>query len=379
MSKIQDSSITLQDITTPSSSNKISEQKTHDKEESLETIGFFEKYLTAWVLVCMAVGIAIGHFIPSIPSNLQKLSIAEVSLPIAVLVWGMILPMMMQIDFASLRQVWRSPRAIFLTTGINYLVQPFVMYGLATLFFYVIFRKWLTAFEADQYVAGAVILGGSPCTAMVFVWSVLVNGDPSYTLTQVAVNDLLILILFSPTVKLLLKVSNVEIPWVTLLLSVGVFVLIPLLFGTIARFLILRFKSAEYLNEKVLPKIKPFTICALLLTLILIFMFQADAIISHPINMLMIAVPVTLMTCITWSLAYGLAYLIKLPANIAGPASMIAGSNFFELAVAVTISLFGPKDPSVLVTTVGVLVEVPVMLSLCFVCNRTKWLFARNE
>uniref|UniRef100_A0A914VKH3 Arsenical-resistance protein n=1 Tax=Plectus sambesii TaxID=2011161 RepID=A0A914VKH3_9BILA len=235
MSKIQDSSITLQDVTTPSSSNKISEQQTHDKEESREAIGFFEKYLTAWVLVCMAVGIAIGHFIPSIPSNLQKLSIAEVSLPIAVLVWGMILPMMIQIDFASLRQVWRSPRAIFLTTGINYLVQPFVMYGLATLFFYVIFRKWLTAFEADQYVAGAVILGGSPCTAMVFVWSVLVNGDPSYTLTQVAVNDLLILILFSPTVKLLLKVSNVEIPWVTLLLSVGVFVLVPLLLGAIAR------------------------------------------------------------------------------------------------------------------------------------------------
>uniref|UniRef100_A0A914UWN2 Arsenical-resistance protein n=1 Tax=Plectus sambesii TaxID=2011161 RepID=A0A914UWN2_9BILA len=379
MSKIQDSSIALQDVATPCSLDKISEQEIHDEEQPRDAIGFFEKYLTAWVLVCMAAGIAIGHYIPSIPTNLQKLSFAGVSLPIAVLIWGMIFPMMMQIDFASLRQVWRSPRAIFLTTGINYLVQPFVMYGLATLFFYVIFRKWLTAFEADQYVAGAVIVGGCPCTTMVFVWSVLVNGDPSYTLTQVAVNDLLILILYSPIVKLLLKVSSVDIPSMTLLITVAIFVLVPLLLGITARFLILRFKSAEFLNQKVLPKIKPFTVCALLLTLILIFMFQADAIISHPINMLLIAVPLTLLTWSVWSLAYGLAYLIKLPANIAGPASLIAGSHFFELAVAVTISLFGPKDPSVLVTVVAALVEVPVMLSLCFLCNRTQSLFARNQ
>ncbi|MDD4367612.1 MAG: ACR3 family arsenite efflux transporter [Oscillospiraceae bacterium] len=343
--------------------------------EKTQGIGFFEKYLSVWVLLCMAAGILIGKFLPGIPTVLEKLQLAGQNLPIAVLIWIMIYPMMIKIDFQSIKNVGKHPIGILISSGSSWLIKPFLMFGLATLFFKVIFSAFLPADLAQNFVTGAVLLGTAPCTAMVFVWSHLSKGDPAHTLVQVSVNDLLILVLFVPLVQLLLGVNNVHIPWDTLVFSIILFVVIPLAGGALTRFLMIRRKGEQYLNEKFLPKFDGITTLGLLLTLVIIFSFQGDIILEQPLYVLLIAVPLILQNLISSSFTYLLCKWTKQPHNIAAPASLIAASDFFELSVAVAISLFGPDSPVVLACTVGVLTEVPVMLLLVRFINKTRHWF----
>lgn len=343
--------------------------------EKTQGIGFFEKYLSVWVLLCMAAGIMIGKFLPGIPTVLEKLQLAGQNLPIAVLIWIMIYPMMIKIDFQSIKNVGKHPIGILISSGSSWLIKPFLMFGLATLFFKVIFSAFLPADLAQNFVTGAVLLGTAPCTAMVFVWSHLSKGDPAHTLVQVSVNDLLILVLFVPLVQLLLGVNNVHIPWDTLVFSIILFVVIPLAGGALTRFLMIRRKGEQYLNEKFLPKFDGITTLGLLLTLVIIFSFQGDIILEQPLYVLLIAVPLILQNLISSSFTYLLCKWTKQPHNIAAPASLIAASDFFELSVAVAISLFGPDSPVVLACTVGVLTEVPVMLLLVRFINKTRHWF----
>ena len=344
-------------------------------KEKTQGIGFFEKYLSVWVLLCMAAGILIGKFLPGIPTVLEKLQFAGQNLPIAVLIWIMIYPMMIKIDFQSIKNVGKHPMGILISSGSSWLIKPFLMFGLATLFFKVIFSAFLPADLAQNFVTGAVLLGTAPCTAMVFVWSHLCKGDPAHTLVQVSVNDLLILVLFVPLVQLLLGVNNVHIPWDTLVFSIILFVVIPLVGGALTRFLMIRRKGEQYLNEKFLPKFDGITTLGLLLTLVIIFSFQGDIILEQPLYVLLIAVPLILQNLISSSFTYLLCKWTKQPHNIAAPASLIAASDFFELSVAVAISLFGPDSPVVLACTVGVLTEVPVMLLLVRFINKTRHWF----
>ena len=343
--------------------------------EKTQGIGFFEKYLSVWVLLCMAAGILIGKFLPGIPTVLEKLQLAGQNLPIAVLIWIMIYPMMIKIDFQSIKNVGKHPIGILISSGSSWLIKPFLMFGLATLFFKVIFSAFLPADLAQNFVTGAVLLGTAPCTAMVFVWSHLSKGDPAHTLVQVSVNDLLILVLFVPLVQLLLGVNNVHIPWDTLVFSIILFVVIPLAGGALTRFLMIRRKGEQYLNEKFLPKFDGITTLGLLLTLVIIFSFQGDIILEQPLYVLLIAVPLILQNLISSSFTYLLCKWTKQPHNIAAPASLIAASDFFEFSVAVAISLFGPDSPVVLACTVGVLTEVPVMLLLVRFINKTRHWF----
>ena len=307
-----------------------------------KAIGFFQKYLTVWVLLCMGVGVLIGHF----------------------LIWLMIFPMMLKIDFTSIKQVGKQPKGLFLTWVVNWLIKPFTMFGIASLFFYVIFKSVIPAELAKDYLAGAVLLGAAPCTAMVFVWSSLAKGNPAYTLVQVATNDLIILIAFVPIVALLLGVGGFTIPWGTLILSIVLFVVVPLLLATVTRIIVVKKKGVQYLDEKVVPKFSPFTSIGLLVMLVLLFTMQAELIISNPVHILLIAVPLILQTFVIFGISFCGAKLLKLPFDIAAPAGFIGASNFFELAVAVAISLF-PLNPAVsLATVVGVLTEVPIMLIL---------------
>jgi len=334
-------------------------------------ISFFEKYLTFWVILCMAVGIFIGKYMPFIPEFLGRFEYANVSIPIAVLIWIMIYPMMMKVDFQSVKDVGKNPKGLALTWVTNWLIKPFTMYGIAALFFYVIFKELLPPDMARAYLAGAVLLGAAPCTAMVFVWSHLTRGNPAYTVVQVATNDLIILIAFTPIVAFLLGVSGVTVPWTTLLLSVVLFVVIPLTAGVLTRMNVIRKKGAEYFTHSFIPKFDNITITGLLLTLVIIFSFQGDIILENPLHILLIAVPLTIQTCFIFFIAYMGAKILKLPHSIAAPAGMIGASNFFELAVAVAISLFGATSPVALATIVGVLVEVPVMLLLVKFANHT--------
>lgn len=335
-------------------------------------IGFFEKYLTLWVLLCMAAGILIGRFLPIIPSALARLQYAGQNLPIAVLIWVMIYPMMLKIDFQSVKNVGRHPLGILISSGSSWLIKPFLMFGLAVLFFKVIFRAFLPADLAQNFVTGAVLLGVAPCTAMVFVWSHLTKGDPAHTLVQVSVNDLLILVLFVPLVQLLLGVNDVHIPWDTLIFSVVLFVVVPLAGGALTRWLLIRKKGEAYFNEKFVPKFDGITTLGLLLTLVIIFSFQGDIILEQPFYVLLIAVPLILQNVISANFTYQICRWTKQPHNIAAPASLIAASDFFELSVAVAIALFGPDSPVVLACTVGVLTEVPVMLMLVRFVNKTR-------
>lgn len=344
-------------------------------KEKTQGISFFEKYLSIWVLLCMAAGILIGKFLPGIPTVLEKFQFAGQNLPIAVLIWIMIYPMMIKIDFQSIKNVGKHPVGILISSGSSWLIKPFLMFGLATLFFKVIFSPFLPADLAQNFVTGAVLLGTAPCTAMVFVWSHLCKGDPAHTLVQVSVNDLLILVLFVPLVQLLLGVNNVHIPWDTLVFSIILFVVIPLVGGALTRFLMIRRKGEQYLNEKFLPKFDGITTLGLLLTLVIIFSFQGDIILEQPLYVLLIAVPLILQNLISSSFTYLLCKWTKQPHNIAAPASLIAASDFFELSVAVAISLFGPDSPVVLACTVGVLTEVPVMLLLVRFINKTRHWF----
>ena len=338
-------------------------------------IGFFEKYLTLWVLLCMAAGILVGKYLPGIPMFLGKFEYAQISLPIAVLIWLMIYPMMMKVDFTSIKNVGKNPKGLFVTWVTNWLIKPFTMYGIAAFFFYVVFKTIIPVELAKEYLAGAVLLGAAPCTAMVFVWSHLTKGNPAYTVVQVATNDLIILIAFTPIVAFLLGVGGVAVPWDTLFLSVVLFVVIPLAGGILTRTLKIRNKGKKYFENQFLPRFNHITIIGLLLTLVIIFSFQGNVILENPLHIVLIAVPLILQTFLIFFIAYLASKWLKLPHTIAAPAGMIGASNFFELAVAVAISLFGATSPAALTTIVGVLTEVPVMLLLVRFANKTRHWF----
>ena len=322
-------------------------------------ISTFQKYLSLWVLLCMAVGILVGKFLPAAPEFLGKMEIARISIPIAVLIWVMIYPMMLKVDFQSVKQVGKNPKGLFVTWIVNWLVKPFTMYGIAYLL-------------ATEYLAGAVLLGAAPCTAMVFVWSTLTKGNPAYTVVQVATNDIIILIAFVPIVKFLLGVSNVSVPYSTLFLSVFLFVVIPLAGGIFTRLGVVKSRGKEYFESTFVHKFDGITTVGLLLTLVLIFASQTEVILSNPLHILLIAVPLIIQTFFIFFLAFGVCKAIRLPFDIAAPAGMIGASNFFELAVAVAVALFGTTSPAALATTVGVLTEVPVMLTLVKIANRSE-------
>lgn len=325
----------------------------------------------------MIIGVLISKFMPIIPSTLNKFEYANVSIPIAILIWIMIYPMMMNVDFESVKNVTKNPSGLFITWIVNWLIKPFTMFFIASFFFYTIFKNIIPNELAKEYLVGAVLLGAAPCTAMVFVWSALTNGNPSYTVVQVATNDLIILIAFVPIVKFLLGISNVTVPWDTLFLSVVLFVLIPLIAGIITRVYICNKKGIEYFSNIFIHKFDNITIIGLLLTLILLFSFQGNVILSNPIHIILIAIPLIIQTFLIFFISYIASYLLKLPHNIAAPAGMIGASNFFELAVAVAVSLFGVNSGAALATIVGVLVEVPVMLTLVKIANATKVKFKK--
>lgn len=341
-------------------------------KQKLEGISFFERYLTIWVALCMAIGVLIGKFIPAIPAFLGKFEYANVSIPIAVLIWLMIYPMMMKVDFHSVKNVGKNPKGLYVTWVTNWLIKPFTMFAIASFFFYKVFSGFISPELARDYLAGAVLLGAAPCTAMVFVWSHLTKGNPAYTVVQVATNDLIILAAFTPIVAFLLGIGGISIPWDTLILSVVLFVVVPLTAGVITRNVITKNKGVEYFEKNFIPKFSNITIGGLLLTLVIIFSFQGHVILENPLHILLIAIPLTIQTFFIFFVAYIAARLLKLPHNVAAPAGMIGASNFFELAVAVAIALFGTTSPVALATIVGVLVEVPVMLILVKIANNTK-------
>jgi ACR3 family arsenite transporter len=348
------------------------------KEKENKGLGVFERYLTIWVALCIVVGIIIGQFLPMIPNTLNKFEYYNVSIPTAILIWIMIYPMMLKIDFSSIVNATKKPKGLIITCVTNWLIKPFTMYLIAAFFLKVVFKAFIPADLATEYIAGAVLLGAAPCTAMVFVWSYLTKGDSAYTLVQVAVNDLIILVAFAPIVAFLLGVSDVEVPYGTLLLSTVLFVVIPLVAGYITRTSVIKKNSLDYFNNVFIKKFNNITIIGLLLTLVIIFSFQGDIILNNPMHILLIAVPLTIQTFLIFGIAYGWAKLWKLPHSIAAPAGMIGASNFFELAVAVAISLFGLKSGAALATVVGVLTEVPIMLILVKIANSTRKSFANK-
>jgi len=336
-------------------------------------MGFFERYLTVWVGLCIIVGIAIGQLTGDSIKVLSDLNISTVNVPVAILVWLMIYPMMVQIDFSSITKVGSNPKGLALTLIINWLIKPFTMAFFAWIFFDKLYAAYLTPDLAQEYIAGAILLGAAPCTAMVFVWSYLTDGDPGYTLVQVAINDLVLLIAFIPIVKFLLGVSNIEIPFDALFSSVVIFVVIPLVAGFISNKVLIKAKGEKWFKSVFLAKLKPVSIAALLLTLVLLFAFQGEKILASPFNILLIAIPLTIQTYLIFFLAWWIGKRMKLPHCICSPASMIGASNFFELSVAVAIALFGLNSGAALVTVVGVLIEVPVMLSLVKLSNKWKY------
>lgn len=348
-------------------------------KEQNSGIGFFEKYLTVWVILCMFAGVLIGKFLPEIPAFLGRFEYANVSIPIAILIWLMIYPMMLKVDFQSIRNVGKNPKGLFVTWITNWLIKPFTMFGIAWLFFFVIFKSLIPAELAQDYLAGATLLGAAPCTAMVFVWSYLTKGNAAYTVVQVATNDLIILIAFTPIVTFLLGVGGVTIPWDTLVLSVVLFVVIPLASGIITRNYITKKRGLDYFEKSFIPKFGNITTIGLLLTLIIIFSFQGDVILNNPLHIILIAIPLIIQTFLIFFIAYLASKVIKLPHEIAAPAGMIGASNFFELAVAVAITLFGTQSPVALATIVGVLTEVPVMLILVKIANNTRHWFPEKS
>lgn len=344
-----------------------------------EGISFFQKYLTLWVLLCMIIGVVIGQVFPALATFLNTFEYARVSIVMAILIWVMIYPMMMKVDFQSIKNVGKNPKGLYVTWIVNWLIKPFTMYAIASLFFFVIFKAFITPSLATQYLAGAVLLGAAPCTAMVFVWSTLTKGNPAYTVVQVASNDLIILFAFVPIVKFLLGVSNVNVPYSTLILSVLLFVVIPLSAGILTRVVVVQHKGKDYFENVFVKKFDGMTTVGLLLTLILVFMFQSGTILHNPMHILLIAIPLILQTYLMFGIAYLACYLLKLPYDIAAPAGMIGASNFFELSVAVAVALFGTTSPAALATTVGVLTEVPVMLTLVKLANRSQKAFLEKS
>ncbi|MBN2777188.1 MAG: ACR3 family arsenite efflux transporter [Bacteroidales bacterium] len=343
-------------------------------EKQIKKIAFFEKYLTVWVALCIGLGILIGHFAGDNITVLTEMELFKVNIPVAILIWLMIYPMMLQIDFSSIKKVGQQPKGLFLTVIVNWLIKPFTMAFFAWLFFSKLYAAYIDPSMAGEYIAGAIILGAAPCTAMVFVWSYLSDGDPNYTLVQVSVNDLIILVAFVPIVGLLLGITDVKIPYETLLTSVIVFVVIPLLAGYITNRSVVKVKGEQWLKKNLLPKLRPFSIVALLVTLVLLFAFQGEIITNNPLIILLVAVPLIIQTYFIFFITWFSGKNLKLPYSTCAPAAMIGASNFFELAVAVAIVLFGYDSPAALVTVVGVLVEVPIMLSLVAFANRNKYI-----
>lgn len=341
--------------------------------EESEKMGVFERYLSLWVALCIVGGILLGKVMGSSITVLSEMNIATVNIPVAILVWLMIFPMMVQIDFSSIKDVGRNPKGLALTLIINWIIKPFTMAFFAWIFFDKIFSAYLTPELASEYIAGAILLGAAPCTAMVFVWSYLTKGDPEYTLVQVAINDLILLIAFIPIVKFLLGITNIVIPYDTLILSVVIFVVIPLVAGFICNKTLIKAHGEEWFKSVFMEKLKPISILALLSTLVLLFAFQGEKIIESPFNILLIAIPLTIQTYFIFFVAWGIGRKMKLPHCILSPGSMIGASNFFELAVAVAIALFGLNSGAALVTVVGVLIEVPIMLSLVKLSNKWRY------
>ncbi len=345
----------------------------------VKRLNVFERYLTVWVALCMVAGVLLGKTLPGFVAAVRSVEFgqrSQINLPIAILIWLMIYPMMLKIDFASILGVRRRPGGILVTLFVNWLVKPFSMALLGWIFFKHLFLPLIGPQLADQYVAGVIILAAAPCTAMVFVWSYLTDGDPAYTLVQVSLNDLIMLVLFAPIVGLLVAgASSLTVPFRVLLYSVVAFIVIPLALGSLSRLVLLRARGRQWFEEVFLPLFHPVTVVALLATLILIFAFQADNITGRWFHVLLIAVPIVIQVYFNSALAYGLMRYFRIPFQVAAPGALIGASNFFELAVAVAITLFGADSGAALATVVGVLVEVPVMLSVCAACNRTRHWF----
>lgn len=344
-------------------------------------LAFFERYLTLWVFLCMIAGVALGRALPGATAFLSGLEFgrgSHVNVPIGVLLWLMIYPMMLKVDFGAIGGIARKPKGLMVTLFVNWLVKPFGMALLAWVFMQHVFARWIEPETARGYTAGLIILAAAPCTAMVFVWSYLTDGDPAYTLVQVAVNDLIMLVAFAPIVMFLCGVAHVVVPAKVLITSVVVFIVIPLAAGWLTRSALLRLHGKDWFEARFLPKFHPVMIGALLLTLVLIFAFQSQNLTSRWLAVLLIAVPIVLQVYFNSGLTYLLMRWLRVEHSVAAPGALIGASNFFELAVAVAITLFGADSPAALATVVGVLVEVPVMLSVCRVCNRTRGWFGRS-
>ncbi|TQV77945.1 ACR3 family arsenite efflux transporter [Denitrobaculum tricleocarpae] len=344
-------------------------------------IGFFEKWLSLWVALCIAAGIALGNLAPGLFAVLAGFEYASVNLVVALLIWAMVYPMMVNVDFASLSHIGERPKGLIITLVVNWLLKPFSMAALGVLFFEILFADLIAPADAQQYIAGLILLGAAPCTAMVFVWSQLTRGDATYTLVQVSVNDVIMIFAFAPIVALLLGVTEISVPWETLLLSVGLYVLIPLIAGYLTRQSLMKrapAKDGEAAVAGFVARIKPFSVIGLLATVVLLFGFQGNIIIEQPLLILLIATPLLIQSYGIFIIAYGAAWLWRVPFKVAAPCALIGTSNFFELAVAVAISLFGLNSGAALTTVVGVLVEVPVMLSLVAFANRTRGAFPQE-
>jgi ACR3 family arsenite transporter len=339
----------------------------------------FERWLSLWVFLCMVAGVGLGKLFPELIDGLRRIEFGDdshINVPIAVLLWLMIYPMMLKIDLASVLGVRRRPRGIFVTLFVNWLVKPFSMAALGYVFFKHLFQPWIGDALAEQYLAGVIILAAAPCTAMVFVWSYLTDGDPAYTLVQVSLNDLIMLLLFAPIVTFLISgTSHLSVPFDVLLYAVGIFIVVPLALGSLTRTVVLRVRGKAWFEGRLLPAFHPVSMLALLATLVLIFAFQAENLTARFIHVVLIAIPILLQVYFNSSLAYGLMRLLRVPYSVAAPGALIGASNFFELAVATAIALYGPESGAALATVVGVLVEVPVMLSVCAACNRTRHWF----
>lgn len=343
-------------------------------------MGLFERYLSLWVALAIVVGVTLGNYFPTAFAHIASLEFAHVNFVVAVLIWVMIYPMMVQIDFSAIKNIRQRPQGLMLTLVVNWLIKPFTMAALGWLFFKVLFVDWVDPQTAQEYIAGMILLGVAPCTAMVFVWSQLTKGDPNYTLVQVSVNDVIMIFAFAPICAFLLGVSDIHVPWNTLVISVVLYVLLPLIAGVITRRW-LESKSGASASrglQQFLSACKPWSVIGLLTTVVLLFAFQAQTILTKPQAILLIAIPLLIQTYGIFAISFIAARAIKLPYKIAAPACMIGTSNFFELAVAVAISLFGLHSGAALATVVGVLVEVPVMLSLVAFCNRNQQYFARD-
>ena len=348
------------------------------KESEEKKIGFFEHYLTIWVFLCIVVGIAAGHYFPSAFQAFGKMEIAQVNIPVAILIWLMVIPMLLKIDFSTLHHVKEHWRGVGVTLFINWAVKPFSMALLGWIFIRGLFSDWLPADQIDSYIAGLIILAAAPCTAMVFVWSNLCDGEPNFTLTQVALNDSIMIFAFAPIVALLLGLSAIIVPWDTLLISVVLYILIPVILSQVWRKWIFTKSNSEELLENTLKRLHPISLGALLLTLVLLFAFQGEQILEQPMIILLLAIPILIQVYFNSGLAYWLNRRFGVAHCVAGPSALIGASNFFELAVATSISLFGFNSGAALATVVGVLVEVPVMLSVVKIVNKSKGWYERD-